>query len=219
MSLRLVDVHKTFQQGSKAIEVLRGVSFSCAPGESVAIVGRSGSGKSTLLAMIAGLDRPSAGSVELDGKELSRASEQELAKLRGREIGIIFQQFHLVSDLTALENVALPLELAGAVDAEPRAAAALESVGLAARADHFPRQLSGGEAQRVAIARALVVKPKLLLADEPTGNLDFETAGGVAELIFRLAKEQNTALVLVTHSEELAARCQRELHLKNGLFA
>ncbi len=219
MSLSFVDVHKSFRQGQTDIEVLRGVSLAVEPGESVAIVGRSGSGKSTVLALAAGLDSPTSGRITVDGAEMTALSERELTRFRAREIGMVFQQYHLMSELTALENISLPLELAGAADAVLRAQEALDRVGLSHRGRHFPRQLSGGECQRVSIARALVTRPKVLLADEPTGNLDPESARAVTTLLFDLSRTAGTTLILVTHSTELAANCARRLVLKDGRFA
>jgi len=209
-------VHKSFASPAGAIDVLRGVDLRVASGETVAIVGESGSGKSTLLSLLAGLDVPTRGAVRLDGADLAALGERELARLRARRLGIVFQQFHLVSGFTALENVSLPLELAGDADAEARARAVLDQVGLAKRADHLPQQLSGGECQRVAIARALVVEPALLLADEPSGSLDAVTGEAVDGLLFDLVARRGTALVLVTHSDRLAAACDRRLALAGG---
>jgi len=209
-------VHKTFASPAGEIEVLRGVDLRVASGETIAIVGESGSGKSTLLSLLAGLDLPTRGSVRLDGSDLAGLSEAELARLRARRVGIVFQQFHLVSGFTALENVSLPLELQGEADAEARARVVLEQVGLARRADHLPSRLSGGECQRVAIARALVVEPALLLADEPSGSLDAVTGDAVDRLLFDLVERRGTALVLVTHSDRLAAACDRRLALEGG---
>jgi putative ABC transport system ATP-binding protein len=209
-------VYKTFASPAGDIEVLRGVDLRVASGETVAIVGESGSGKSTLLSLFAGLDVPTRGRVRLDGADLDALSESELARLRARRIGIVFQQFHLVSGFTALENVSLPLELQGEADAEARARAVLDQVGLSQRADHLPSRLSGGECQRVAIARALVVEPALLLADEPSGSLDSATGEAVDRLLFELVARRGAALVLVTHSERLAAACDRRLALVGG---
>jgi putative ABC transport system ATP-binding protein len=210
------DVGKSFDTPAGALEVLRRVDLEVAPGETVAIVGESGSGKSTLLSLLAGLDVPSRGAIRVDGRDLAGLSEAELAELRSRRIGIVFQQFHLMGGLTALENVSLPLELRRAPDAEPRARAALAQVGLEARADHLPARLSGGECQRVALARALVVEPALLLADEPSGSLDEKTGSAVNELMFDLVARRDTALVLVTHSDRLSAACGRRLRLVGG---
>jgi putative ABC transport system ATP-binding protein len=210
------DVHKHFTTPAGRLEVLRGVDLEVAPGETVAVVGESGSGKSTLLALLAGLDVPSSGAVWIDGRDTARLTEKELVTLRARTLGIVFQSFHLMGGLSALENVALPLELRGDADALPRARAALAQVGLAARADHLPSRLSGGECQRVALARALVVAPGILLADEPSGSLDERTGSAVDDLLFELVARRGTALVLVTHSERLAARCARRVRLAGG---
>jgi putative ABC transport system ATP-binding protein len=209
-------VYKSFASPGGEIEVLRGVDLRVASGETVAIVGESGSGKSTLLSLLAGLDVPTSGRVLLDGADLTSLAERELARLRARRLGIVFQQFHLVSGFTALENVSLPLELQGEADAEARARAVLDQVGLARRADHLPSRLSGGECQRVAIARALVVEPALLLADEPSGSLDAATGEAVDRLLFDLVDRRGAALVLVTHSDRLAAACDRRLSLEGG---
>lgn len=198
------------------LTILHPASFDIQRGESVAIVGASGSGKSTLLGLLAGLDLPSQGEVWLDGQALGQLDEDGRARLRGALIGFVFQSFQLLPMLTALENVMLPLELNGAADARARAQLWLERVGLAERQRHRAQQLSGGEQQRVAIARAFAVKPALLLADEPTGNLDAETGARVIELLFELNREQGTTLVLVTHDEALAARCVRRLQLHAG---
>ena len=186
------------------------------PGEAVAIVGASGSGKSTLLALLAGLDTPSAGAVELDGASLFALDEDARAELRGRTVGFVFQTFQLLPSLTALENVMLPLELASRDDAEHAAGEMLGRVGLAERLHHYPKHLSGGEQQRVALARAFVMRPKLLLADEPTGSLDAEAGEAVIALLFRMNREAGTTLVLVTHDENLAQRCTRIVRLAAG---
>jgi len=214
--LDVADVHKGFASPAGPIEVLRGVDLRVAPGESVAIVGESGSGKSTLLSLLAGLDAPSRGRVAVDGRDLASLSERELARFRASRLGIVFQQFHLMSGLDALENVSLPLDLQRAPDAEARAREALAQVGLADRARHLPSRLSGGECQRVALARALVVEPALLLADEPSGSLDAATGAAVDRLLFDLARRRGTTLVLVTHSERLADACDRRLQLEGG---
>jgi putative ABC transport system ATP-binding protein len=186
------------------------------PGEAVAVVGASGSGKSTLLGLLAGLDTPSAGSVRIDGEELFELDEDGRARLRARLLGFVFQSFQLLPALNALENVSLPLELANRSDAESAARTMLERVGLAERLAHYPKTLSGGEQQRVALARAFVVQPKLLLADEPTGNLDAATGEGVIDLLFQLNAENGTTLLLVTHDELLARRCNRLIRLAGG---
>jgi putative ABC transport system ATP-binding protein len=198
------------------LTIVDDVSFSVAAGESLAIVGASGAGKSTLLAILAGLDLPTRGSVWLAGTELTALDEDGRAAVRARAVGFVFQSFHLVPSLTALENVMLPLELLGQGDAPAGARAALAEVGLGARLGHYPRQLSGGEQQRVAIARAFVARPRVLFADEPTGNLDTVTGGRIAELLFGLNAASGTTLVLVTHERELARRCQRLLELDAG---
>jgi len=186
------------------------------PGEAMAIVGASGSGKSTLLALLAGLDTPTAGTVLLDGADLFALDEDARAELRGRSVGFVFQSFQLLPSLTALENVMLPLELAGRTDADAAASEILSRVGLAERLHHYPKHLSGGEQQRVALARAFVVRPKLLLADEPTGSLDAESGEAIIALLFQLNRESGTTLVLVTHDEHLAGRCTRMVRLTAG---
>jgi putative ABC transport system ATP-binding protein len=222
--VRAIGVRKDFQTAAGIVQVLDGVDLTVGRGETVAILGESGSGKSTLLSLLAGLDLPTSGALEVDGVDLSSAPEADLAEFRKRTISIVFQHFHLMKSLTALENVALPLELradgadsssdaAAATDLEQRAERALDSVGLAHRHDHFPAQLSGGEAQRVALARAIVTEPVLLVADEPTGNLDEKTGADVMDLLFDLVERRSTTLLLVTHSRELAARCNRSLAL------
>jgi len=214
--VRVAGVGKQVDSGGQRLAILDDVAFAVAAGQSLAIVGESGSGKSTLLGLLAGLDLPTSGSVEIDGVDLSTLDEDERAALRGRKVGFVFQSFQLLPALTALENVALPLELAGASDAEGRARGALERVGLGHRLTHYPRTLSGGEQQRVAIARAFAPKPMLLFADEPTGNLDTATGGQIVELLFELNREQGTTLVLVTHDASLAARCARSIELSGG---
>jgi Predicted ABC-type transport system involved in lysophospholipase L1 biosynthesis, ATPase component len=196
--------------------ILQGLDFLVTAGESVAVLGASGSGKSTLLGLLAGLDTPSSGSVHVDGRSLFSLDEDGRAALRGRLVGFVFQSFQLLPALTALENVMLPLELRGEAGARASAAAVLERVGLAERTGHYPAQLSGGEQQRVAIARAFAASPKLLFADEPTGNLDTATGERVIELLFELNRERGATLVLVTHDERLAARCGRQLVLEDG---
>jgi len=214
--LRAAGLSKVVTSGETPLTILDAVSFDVEPGAAVAIVGASGSGKTTLLGLLAGLDRPTEGDVWLDGHALSGLDEDARAALRQRLLGFVFQSFQLLPALTALENVMLPLELAGAGDATTRARAWLDRVGLAQRTTHYPKQLSGGEQQRVAIARAFAGEPKLLMADEPTGNLDVATGIEVAELMFRLNRERGTTLVLVTHDAGLAARCGRRLSLASG---
>lgn len=198
------------------LAILDGVSLTIQRGETVAVVGASGAGKSTLLALLAGLDSPTSGRVLLAGHDLGASDEDGRAALRARHVGFVFQSFHLVPALTALENVMLPLELAGRRDARPAALEVLERVGLAARVGHYPRQLSGGEQQRVAIARAFVTRPDVLFADEPTGNLDAVTGARIMDLLFGLNSDTGTTLVLVTHDASLAARCQRLIRLDAG---
>lgn len=198
------------------LQILQPISFNVKAGESVAIVGASGSGKSTLLSLLAGLDEATDGNILLDGKALKGMGEEERAQLRGEKVGFIFQSFMLVQSLTALENVMLPAEIAGMPDAREKAQEILEKVGLGHRGTHYPNQLSGGEQQRVAIARAFITKPKILFADEPTGNLDAANGTKVESLLFELNKDSNTTLVLVTHDSDLAGRCQRQLHMHAG---
>jgi putative ABC transport system ATP-binding protein len=209
-------IGKTVKSGDRDLAILRDIELEVMPGEAVAIVGASGSGKSTLLALLAGLDTPSAGAVELDGASLFALDEDARAELRGRTVGFVFQTFQLLPSLTALENVMLPLELAGRDDAEHAAGEMLGRVGLAERLHHYPKHLSGGEQQRVALARAFVMRPKLLLADEPTGSLDAEAGEAVIALLFRMNREAGTTLVLVTHDENLAQRCTRIVRLAAG---
>ncbi|TBW39970.1 ATP-binding cassette domain-containing protein [Siculibacillus lacustris] len=216
IAIRLDDVHLRLGRGQAAVDVLRGLSLTIAEGERVGIVGASGSGKSTALMVTTGLERADRGRIEVAGVDLGGLGEDALALFRGRTLGIVFQSFHLVSDMTAIENVATPLELAGVRDAFPRAAAELAAVGLAARLDHYPVQLSGGEQQRVAIARALVARPAIVVADEPTGNLDELTGADIADLLFARVAAVGATLMLVTHDPDLAARCDRVIHVKAG---
>ena len=209
-------VTKEVSSPDGTLTIVDDVSFTVERGQSIAIVGASGAGKSTLLAILAGLDRPTRGSVFLNGIELTGLDEDGRAAIRARHVGFVFQAFHLVPSLTALENVMLPLELAGAADAGTTARAALVEVGLGPRVGHYPRQLSGGEQQRVAIARAFVARPGVLFADEPTGNLDTTTGARIAELLFGLNRAAGTTLVLVTHARTLAARCDRVFELEAG---
>lgn len=214
--IELEDVHLTLGHGASQVHVLNGVSLAVESGQSVGVVGPSGSGKSTLLMVMAGLERVDSGKVELVGEDFSKLDEDGLAAFRGQHIGIIFQSFHLIPNMTALENVAVPLELAGADDAFAKAQAEMEAVGLGERLSHYPAQMSGGEQQRVAIARALAPDPKILVADEPTGNLDEDTGGQIADLLFAQQKIRGTTLVLVTHDPQLAKRCGRTLKVRAG---
>ncbi|MFC4239816.1 ABC transporter ATP-binding protein [Marinobacter oulmenensis] len=216
--LRASDLTHQVNLETDPLTILQGVNLEINRGESVAIVGRSGSGKTTLLGLLAGLDTPSDGTVELDGAVISRLSEDERARLRASRVGFIFQSFQLLPALSALENVMLPLELAGIESAESRARELLERVGLGERLSHTPRQLSGGEQQRVAIARAFASDPAVLFADEPTGNLDNRTGQAVSDLLMDLNREQGTTLIMVTHDEHLAARCGRQLHIEAGIL-
>ncbi len=214
--LKASQIHKQFSQGETAVRVLRDLELEIRQGETLAIVGQSGSGKSTLLSLLAGLDSPTSGSIELAGRALGAMTEEELTAYRAKHLGIVFQQFHLMGNLTAIENVSLPLEIARDPQAVEKAQSALEHVGLSHRATHFPHQLSGGERQRVAIARALVIEPSVLLADEPSGSLDIATGHQVMNLLFELVKRRNMTLILVTHNEELVQLCQRKLTLRGG---
>ncbi|NDY57183.1 ABC transporter ATP-binding protein [Desulfovibrio sulfodismutans] len=214
--IALVDVRLTLPSQAGPVNILRGITFTAAAGETVAIMGPSGAGKTTLLMLMAGLEKPSSGRVVVAGRDLTDMDEDALARFRRENAGIVFQAFHLVPTMTALENVALPLELARADDAGPRAMAALEAVGLSGRASHYPSQLSGGEQQRVALARAFAPRPKILLADEPTGNLDEETGAMVMDLLFSLGRDHGVTLVLITHDAALAARCGRVAHVRDG---
>ncbi len=215
-AILLTDVRVNLGTGATRVEVLKGVTLGLPRGRATAIVGPSGCGKSTLLMTIAGLERVDSGSVAVDGARLDTMGEDELATFRGRNIGIVFQSFHLMPAMTALENVAIPLELAGAPDAFDRAAAELAAMGLAERRNHYPSQLSGGEQQRVALARALVGDPAILLADEPTGNLDERTGAAIIDLMLAQHRRRGSTLVLVTHDRALAARCDHQVRLKSG---
>ena len=207
---------KSYASGERTLTVLDRVSFTIEHGTTCSIVGPSGSGKTTLLGLCAGLDRASSGSVQLDGVALETLDEDQRARLRNERVGFVFQNFQLVPTLSALENAMVPLELRGRKDARDRAAHWLERVGLGSRFDHYPTQLSGGEQQRVALARAFINSPRVLFADEPTGNLDGDTSGQVQELLFSLNREESTTLILVTHDLELAQRTQRIIRLRNG---
>ncbi len=210
------DVHLTLGSAAGPVNILRGVSLTIELGETVALLGPSGSGKSTLMMIAAGLERPSSGRVAVAGEDLGALDEDGLARLRRRHVGIVFQSFHLIPTMTAVENVAIPLELAGERDAFATAEAALGRVGLGSRLVHYPAQLSGGEQQRVAIARAFVAGPLLLLADEPTGNLDGATGELVIDCLFAEHARQGTSLLLITHDASLAARCSRQLRMEDG---
>jgi putative ABC transport system ATP-binding protein len=214
-------VEKTIDTGTHRVEILRSIDLDIEPGERVAIMGASGSGKSTLLGLLAGLDTPSAGSITLDGDEITLLNEDQLADLRGRKIGFVFQSYQLIATLTAEENVLLPAELANQAGpaAQERARALLEIVGLNERRDHYPVQLSGGEQQRVALARAFMRRPPLLLADEPTGNLDSRNGAQVLDLLLKMNRDEGATLVLVTHDRELAASASRIITLKDGRLA
>ena len=214
--MRAQDLVKQVEGPTGILTILDGVSLAVKKGATVAVVGVSGSGKSTLLALLAGLDQPTSGSVWLDGRDLTAMDEDGRAQLRARRVGFVFQSFQLLSGLTAIENVLLPLELAGADGAEDKAARHLDRVGLGNRAGHYPSQLSGGEQQRVAIARAFAIEPKILFADEPTGNLDQNTGHQVVELLFELNREKGTTLILVTHDPELGGRCHTTLQMSGG---
>ena len=216
--LEVQGLTKTYRSGNGALTVIRDISFSLAQGATCAILGPSGSGKTTLLSLCAGLDQPSGGEVRLDGVRLGDLDEDGRARLRNERVGFVFQSFNLIPTLTAIENVMVPLELRGAMDARKHAAELLGKVGLGERFTHYPAQLSGGEQQRVAVARAFINRPKILFADEPTGNLDAETGHVVIENLFALNAEAGTALVLVTHDPELAERAQRIVRLKGGLM-
>jgi putative ABC transport system ATP-binding protein len=212
----LNDVRLTLGEGDVRTEILKGVSLRLDPGESVAVLGPSGSGKSSLMAVVAGLERPDAGKVQLAGQDIGGMNEDALARLRGRSLGIILQAFHLLPTMTAIENVSVPLELAGFDDPRGRAAFELEAVGLGHRMSHYPAQLSGGEQQRVAIARATAARPKLLLADEPTGNLDSKTGAAIIDLLFERAGHSGAGLLVITHDSAVAARAGRTVHMSDG---
>ena len=214
--LRLNQVSKSFEQGGQKIKVLDHLDFIVERGETISILGQSGSGKSTLLSLLAGLDHPDEGTVEVKGEDLAKLSQDQLSKFRSKNLGIVFQQYHLMSNLTALENVGIPLELQGKSDFTGPAMLALDQGGLSDRLNHFPSQLSGGECQRVALARAIVSEPNFILADEPSGNLDRKTGGDIMDLLFRLCREKEQSLILVTHNRELAQSCNRTLVLRDG---
>jgi putative ABC transport system ATP-binding protein len=215
-AVELENVHLSLGRGAARVHILKGISLKIERGETAALTGPSGSGKSTLLMVMAGLERPDAGSVKVDGTSLGRLGEDALARFRGARIGIVFQSFHLIPTMTALENVAIPLELAGIAEAFALAAAELAAVGLDDRLGHYPAQLSGGEQQRVALARALAPQPAILVADEPTGNLDEATGAGIIDLMFALKRDRSATLVLVTHDFALASKCERRIELRSG---
>jgi len=217
--IHLDSVNLTLGEGEVRTHILKSVSLRLDRGESVAVLGPSGSGKSSLMAVIAGLERPDGGRVELGGEDLAGLGEDQLARLRGRSLGIILQAFHLLPTMTAIENVAVPLELAGAKDARERARAELDAVGLGHRLAHYPAQLSGGEQQRVAIARATAPRPRLLLADEPTGNLDSATGAGIVDLLFERAGAAGAGLLVITHDPAVAARAGRTVRMADGVLA
>ena len=215
-AIALSAVNLSLGRGATRVHILKDIDLHIGTGEAVGLVGPSGSGKSTLLMVTAGLERPDSGRVRVAGQDLGALDEDALARFRGRNVGIVFQSFHLIPTMTALENVAVPLELAGAADAFERAAQELSSVGLSARVDHYPAELSGGEQQRVALARALAPHPQILVADEPTGNLDEGTGSEIVELLFAGHRQRGTTLVLVTHDNSLARRCSRVVRLRSG---
>ena len=215
-SVVLEDVHLTLTAGSGPVNILNGVSLTVGQGETLAVVGPSGSGKTTMLMLMAGLERPSSGAVRMAGKDLTAMGEDELARFRRENLGIVFQAFHLIPTMTALENAALPLEFAHHPEARRLAREALEQVGLGHRAGHYPSQLSGGEQQRVALARAFAPRPRIILADEPTGNLDEDTGARVMELLFKMQAEEKATLVMVTHDRNLAGRCDRTAVMHSG---
>ena len=216
--ISLRKISKTYFQGSQKIEVLKQLNLEIESNECVAILGQSGSGKSTLLSLLAGLDNPETGTVSICGQDLAKLSQDQLSQFRSKNMGIVFQQYHLMNNLTALENVGIPLELQKVNRFESVAREALKMVGLSHRLAHFPAQLSGGECQRVAIARAIISEPKLILADEPSGNLDDKTGKEIMDLLFRLCRDRGQTLILVTHNHELAKACDRTLILKAGKF-
>lgn len=214
--ISLTDVHLTLASAAGPVDILRGVNFSAQAGEAIGIVGPSGSGKSTLISVIAGLERPNSGQVNVSKHNLNTLDEDALALFRRTNVGIIFQSFHLVPTMTALDNIAIPLELAKKADAAQKAQDALALVGLKGRAHHYPAQLSGGEQQRVAIARAFIIRPAIILADEPTGNLDSETSASIMDVLFMMREQNNTTLILITHDKNLTARCDRVSNMHDG---
>ncbi len=217
--MSLFNVRKSYGHGSSRVEVLKGINLTIEAGETLSLVGKSGSGKSTLLSLMAGLDKVDSGEIWIQGQPINNLSEKDLTRFRAKTMGIVFQQFHLVSTLSALENVLLPLNLLKAENALATATKLIEQVGLSHRAHHLPSELSGGESQRVAIARALATRPAVLFADEPSGNLDEETGEKVMDLLFQMVKETGTTLVLVTHDHDLAKKCSRMIQLEHGSLA
>lgn len=218
-AIRVTGLHKSISTATHTVDILRGIDFDVPHGQFVAIMGASGSGKSTLLGLLAGLDSVTSGSIQLDGAEITGLSEDELARLRARKLGFVFQSYQLIPTLTAEENVALPAELAGGNGASSgRARELLKSVGLAGRMDHYPVQLSGGEQQRVALARAFMLRPPILMADEPTGNLDTANGAHVLDLLLEMNRREGTTLVLVTHDPQLASRAARRIHMRDGVI-
>jgi putative ABC transport system ATP-binding protein len=218
-TISISDINLSLGTGAARVHILKDISLRVGRGEAIGLIGPSGSGKSTLLMVMAGLERPDSGQVVVNGASFNDLDEDGLARFRGRHVGIVFQSFHLIPTMTALENVAVPLELAGHADPAGRAARELQAVGLGDRLGHYPTQLSGGEQQRVALARALAPDPAILVADEPTGNLDETTGSHIIELLFRGKEQHRTTLVLVTHDAALAARCDRVLHMHSGRLA
>jgi putative ABC transport system ATP-binding protein len=215
-AISLAGINLSLGHEAARVHILKDIDLQIGRGEAISLIGPSGSGKSTVLMVMAGLERPDTGTVTVTGSDLGALDEDSLARFRGRNIGIVFQSFHLIPTMTALENVAVPLELAGIADANERAARELAAVGLAERLAHYPAELSGGEQQRVALARALTPDPSILVADEPTGNLDEATGNQIVDLLFKAHRERNTTLVLVTHDQTLAARCDRIVRLRSG---
>ncbi len=215
-AVELENVQLSLGRGAARVHILKGISLKIERGETAALTGPSGSGKTTLLMVMAGLERPDSGSVKVDGTGLGRLGEDALARFRGARIGLVFQSFHLIPTMTTLENVAIPLELAGIAEAFARASAELAAVGLDNRLRHYPAQLSGGEQQRVALARALAPNPTILIADEPTGNLDEATGASIIDLLFALRRDRGATLILVTHDPALASKCQRKIELRSG---